>query len=154
MTQDGLAAWKPNQDMKCVFCKLNQDSHEHLFFLCTYTNRVWNEMQKLIDMKFSSNWHDIIDEFSKLKANRNIWSIIRRLVLGATVYFIWQERNSRIFMNSERKFEVLVQTIMANIKWKIMSFIVKETDNIKEVEAKWNVKFTRIKKNADSGIGE
>ena len=33
MTQDRLAAWKPNEDMKCVFCKLTQDSHEHLFFL-------------------------------------------------------------------------------------------------------------------------
>ena len=88
MTQDRLAAWKPNEDMKCVFCKLTQDSHEHLFFLCNYTNSIWNKMQNLIGMNCSYNWHEIIDEFSKMKANRNIWSIMRRLVLGATIYYV------------------------------------------------------------------
>ena len=107
-------------------------------------------MQNLIGMNCSSNWHEIIDEFSKMKANRNIWSIMRRLVLGATVYYVWQERNLRIFMNCERTVDVLVQTIMENIKWRIMSFIVKETVNVKEVEAKWKVQFKRIKRNEDS----
>lgn len=64
MTQDRIAAWKPNDDMKCVLCKLNQDSHQHLFFQCSYTNNIWAEMQMTIDKKFSYNWQNIIDEFS------------------------------------------------------------------------------------------
>ncbi|PWA73992.1 reverse transcriptase zinc-binding domain-containing protein [Artemisia annua] len=145
MTQDRIAIWKPNDDMKCVFCKLNQDSHEHLFFQCKYTKNVWIEMQKLMDKRFSFTWHSIIDEFSQLKANRSIWSIIRRLVLGATIYFIWQERNTRLFKNSERKGEVLIQNIMDSIKCRIMSFVVKETENIRAVETKWNVQLRRIR---------
>ena len=64
-------------------------------------------------------------------------------VLGATVYFVWQERNSRIFKNNERSVDTLVQNIMDSIKWRIMSFTVKESIAVKNVEAKWNVKFKR-----------
>ena len=148
MTQDRIAVWKPNDVMKCVFCKLNQDSHEHLFFQCEYTKKVWTEMQKLIDKRFSFNWHRIIDEFTQLKANKSIWSVLRRLVLGATVYFIWQERNTRIFKSNERTEDVLIQNIMDSIKWRIMSFVVKDNENVKAVEKKWNVQLRRSRSRA------
>ncbi|GKA96494.1 RNA-directed DNA polymerase, eukaryota, reverse transcriptase zinc-binding domain protein [Tanacetum coccineum] len=34
---------------------------------------------------------------------KSIWSIIRRLCLGAAIYFIWQERNFRIFRSQKRE---------------------------------------------------
>ena len=149
MTQDRIAVWNPNGDMKCVFCKQCLDSHAHLFFLCQYTNQVWKEMQKLLDKQFSDKWENIIEEFSSLKANRNIWSIIRRLVLGAAVYFVWQERNTRLFQNCERNVNVLVQSIMECIKWRIMNFVVKDTEAVKEVEKLWNVQIKRVKSKAE-----
>lgn len=100
-------------------------------------------MQDLLDKRFSFNWKVIIDEFSRLKANRNIWSVVRRIVMGASVYFVWQERNSRIFKNSERSVDTLVQNIMESIKWRIMSFIVKDSNAVRNVENKWNVKLKR-----------
>ena len=100
-------------------------------------------MQDLLDKRFSFNWKVIIDEFSRLKANRNIWSVVRRIALGASVYFVWQERNSRIFKNSERSVDTLVQNIMESIKWRIMSFIVKDSNAVRNVEDKWNVKLKR-----------
>ena len=48
-------------------------------------------------------------------------------------------------MNCERTVDILVQTIMDNVKWRIMSFIVKESASVKEVEARWKVQFERIK---------
>ena len=143
MTQDRLAAWKQDDELRCTFCNLCQDSHEHLFFQCQYTGKVWCLMQEFIDKRFSFNWKSIIDEFSKLKANRSIWSTMRRLVLGATVYFVWQERNARLFKDKERSAETLVQNIMDSIKWRIMSFTVNDSAAVKEVETKWNVKIKR-----------
>ena len=98
-----------------------------------------------MNKQFSDNWENIIEEFSSLKANRNIWSIIRRLVLGAAVYFVWQERNTRLFQNCERNVNVLVQSIMECIKWRIMNFVVKDTEAVKEVEKLWNVQIKRAK---------
>ena len=54
MTQDRIAAWKQDDEMKCVFCKQCQDSHEHLFFQCQYTKKAWSLMQDLTDKKFLS----------------------------------------------------------------------------------------------------
>ncbi|GKA46438.1 RNA-directed DNA polymerase, eukaryota, reverse transcriptase zinc-binding domain protein [Tanacetum coccineum] len=53
MTQDKIVIWKPNEDMECALCKQCLDSDEHLFFLCSYTNVVWEEMQKMLEIKFS-----------------------------------------------------------------------------------------------------
>ena len=35
----------------------------------------------------------------ELQANRGPGKIIQKLALSATIYFIWRERNSRIFKN-------------------------------------------------------
>lgn len=110
--------------------------------------------RKLLTKSSPSVWHRIIDELSQLKANRNIWSVIRRLVLGATVYFIWQERNTRLFKSNERTEEVLIQNIMDSIKWRIMSFVVKENENVKTVEKKWNVQLRRSRSRAIEGADE
>ena len=38
----------------------------------------------------------------ELHANRGPGKIIQKLALSATIYYIWRERNSRIFRNSEQ----------------------------------------------------
>ena len=37
-----------------------------------------------------------------MHANRGSGKIIQKLALSATIYYIWRERNSRIFRNSEQ----------------------------------------------------
>ncbi|GKD44319.1 hypothetical protein Tco_1268964 [Tanacetum coccineum] len=37
----------------------------------------------------------------------NIWSVVRRLVFAASVYCLWQERNSRIFRDEKKYLEKL-----------------------------------------------
>ena len=68
---------------------------------------------------------------------------MRRLVLGAAVYVVWQERNARLFKNKERNVEVLIKNAMESIIWRIMSFVVKNTCVVKEVEGIWRVMIKR-----------
>ena len=143
LTQDRIAMWDPNRVMEYVFCKQCLESHEHLFFKCNFTHKIWEGLLKLLDMQFSFNWDKIIEDFSKLKANRNIWSIVRRLVLGVAVYVVWQERNTRLFKNKENKVEVLIQNAMDSIIWRLMSFVVKDSSGVKAVEDTWKVKIRR-----------
>ncbi|GKD57623.1 hypothetical protein Tco_1291010 [Tanacetum coccineum] len=99
----------------------------------------------MLDRKFPYSWKNILEEFSKLNENRNIWSIFRRLVIGEVVYFVWQERNTRLVKNTKRRTENLVQVITETIKVRMTSFIVNESDTAKEVEEKWNVKLKRTR---------
>nr|GEZ17200.1 reverse transcriptase zinc-binding domain-containing protein [Tanacetum cinerariifolium] len=55
MTQDRVAVWKPNEPMKCVLCDQCPDSHDHLFFACSYSSLVWNEMLKTLSKELFQN---------------------------------------------------------------------------------------------------
>ncbi|GJU86462.1 hypothetical protein Tco_1294008 [Tanacetum coccineum] len=57
---------------------------------------IWNELLNKLNVRLSGCWDQIIDEMKALPAKKNISSIVRRLVCGAAVYYIWQERNNRL----------------------------------------------------------
>ena len=64
-------------------------------------------------------------------------------MIGAVVYYVWQERNNRLYNKGERSTDSLVQNIIDIIKLRMMNFIVKESNAITEVEAKWNITLRR-----------
>ncbi|GJW54812.1 reverse transcriptase zinc-binding domain-containing protein [Tanacetum coccineum] len=146
MTQDRVVVWKPNEHMKCVLCDQCPDSHDHLFFACLYSSLVWNEMLKTLSKRIISDWNNTVEEISKMKANNSIDSIVSRLVFGAVVYFIWQERNTRMYKQIKRNEESLIQTIKETVRLRMMSFIVKESIAVRRMEEIWNVKLARVKK--------
>ncbi|GKF84346.1 RNA-directed DNA polymerase, eukaryota, reverse transcriptase zinc-binding domain protein, partial [Tanacetum coccineum] len=54
-TQDNLRAWDvgPNVDLsmlRCPLCDTQRDSHEHLFFECVYSAKVWDYVRVLADL--------------------------------------------------------------------------------------------------------
>ncbi|GKC32155.1 RNA-directed DNA polymerase, eukaryota, reverse transcriptase zinc-binding domain protein [Tanacetum coccineum] len=96
-TQDNI------QDMACPFCKSCKDSHSHLFFACSYSKRLWERLKVMACLDNVSNvWGELVSGIVNKAANDGIWNIIQRLVFGAAVYFIWQERNFRLFNKWER----------------------------------------------------
>nr|GEW98674.1 retrovirus-related Pol polyprotein from transposon TNT 1-94 [Tanacetum cinerariifolium] len=151
MTQDRVAVWKPNEPMKCVLCDQFPDSHDHLFFACSYSSLVWNEMLKTLSKRIISDWNNTVEGISKMKANNSIDSIVSRLVFGVVVYFIWQERNTRMYKQIKRNEESLVQTIKETVRLRMMSFIVKESKAVRRMEEIWNVKVAKVSKVVDIG---
>ncbi|GKC87812.1 reverse transcriptase zinc-binding domain-containing protein [Tanacetum coccineum] len=143
MTQDKILMWKPNEVMRCELCKMRPDSHEHLFFKCPNSNKVWKAVQAYTNKRFSDSWKDVIEEMTNIANTNNIWSIVRRIVCGAVVYFIWQERNSRLFRKIRRDEEGIMEIIKETVKLKMMSFKVKESRSIREVERRWGIKLKR-----------
>ncbi|GKA05183.1 RNA-directed DNA polymerase, eukaryota, reverse transcriptase zinc-binding domain protein [Tanacetum coccineum] len=142
-SMDKLTVWRPNEDFKCVLCNKCSDSHNHLFFTCEFSKEVWNELLKKLNVSLSRSWDQIIDEIKDLPANRNIWSIVRRLVCGAAVYYIWQERNNRLFRNEKRESKTVLNIAMEAVVMKLIGLKVKDS-TVKEVEERWNVKMQRF----------
>nr|GEW29424.1 hypothetical protein [Tanacetum cinerariifolium] len=110
----------------CTLCKRGEESHNHLFFKCRFSKEIWTDIYKRLKMNFNQNdWESVIEEFVA-KPNANfIWSIVRRLAMGAAVYFIWKERNLlRIF-------------VVQNNRWPcIMSSMMKEKQEKDKIETK------------------
>ena len=84
-------------------------------------------------------WNSVIAKITKMPCNNSIWSIIIRLCLGATVYFLWQERNLRIFKDETREWQTVYKIICDNVKARIMGFQVKQSSAMMKAASIWNV---------------
>ena len=104
LTQDKIKQWGSYDMMVCPLCYCNSDSHNHLFFQCSYTSQFWEKVKVKLNLKCNAmEWNDIMDEVSKMYNGDSIESIIRRLGLAASVYLIWQERNNRLFIEGTKE---------------------------------------------------
>nr|GEW00269.1 reverse transcriptase domain-containing protein [Tanacetum cinerariifolium] len=47
-TQDCLRSWEVNYDLGvvCPLCETQPDSHEHLFFVCPFSQQIWSRVQQ------------------------------------------------------------------------------------------------------------
>jgi hypothetical protein len=91
------------------------DSHSHLFFECNYSKEVWVGVARELDWDgFPSSWDDIVDAISTVDSMPR--QLVHKLALAASVYFVWQERNSRIFSDKKRPPIVLIKEILALIR--------------------------------------
>lgn len=96
MKQWDVAASVNISRLKCVLCNIQSHSHEHLFFECLFSSAVWDKVKRLSILRRSNSvWGDIIQDLIVMDNRKSLGNIIRKSVLGASEYFIWQERNLR-----------------------------------------------------------
>ncbi|GJT07556.1 putative reverse transcriptase domain-containing protein [Tanacetum coccineum] len=70
----------------------------------------------------------------RLKTLDRIFKVMgERLVLGACIYFLWQERNCRCFVKKFRDIDCLYKIIVETIRMKLMGLTLKCTSNVLEV---------------------
>nr|GEU96226.1 hypothetical protein [Tanacetum cinerariifolium] len=75
-----------------------------------------------------SNWDDYVLSMA-LFNKKEIMDIVRRLVFGALVYYIWKERNKRQLFNEKRSALTIADIISKNVKLKLMSLSVLNSFN-------------------------
>ncbi|GJV01380.1 hypothetical protein Tco_1334949 [Tanacetum coccineum] len=96
-------------------------------------------------MKFKvDTWPNLVDELSSNQNRRNVWTVIRNLCLVAAVYYIWQERNLRLFQNSKREANDLADIMIEELKAKMVSIAVKNSNNVLLAELIWNEECLKV----------
>lgn len=124
-TQDKMV-WLKNVNLYCPLCNEVQDSHQHLFFDCKFSSKIWNFFKGLMKCDLAPNdLYQVLNFLSLSHINKSIWSIIQRLVLGAVVYVIWQERNFRIFQGVSRNEDVICGIIKDTVRLRLVSLKLK-----------------------------
>ncbi|XP_071741182.1 uncharacterized protein [Rutidosis leptorrhynchoides] len=140
-TQDRIQKWMPNQSFKCVLCDKVNDSVNHLFFSCEYSLKVWSSLKHYLLFKGLSNCLiEIIQSLAQYPYTSNIWCILNRIVLAACVYYIWQERNYRIFKKAQRSEGILSDEIVKFVQIKMLTFRVKQSKAVKCAAKIWKLK--------------
>ncbi|XP_022032322.1 uncharacterized protein LOC110933405 [Helianthus annuus] len=118
-TQDKLKQWDVGSAtnlnlMSCPLCCSEPDSHEHLFFECSFS-------------------------MQEVPAKKSMRSVIGRLLLAATAYFIWQERNHRLFKSKKRSVAMIGEAIVAVVRLKLASVKVKSSTTGMSLLERWKV---------------
>nr|GEW39637.1 hypothetical protein [Tanacetum cinerariifolium] len=129
-TQDKLARWDVSGSLStvCPLCELVPDSHEHLFFECSFSQQIWNHMKSYAVLSSSSpllsHIMSIVTPIANRKSSR---SVIAKLVMATMAYFVWQERNARLFKNSKRPVNQVIEVIFSSVRLKLLSCRFKKS---------------------------
>nr|XP_043639878.1 uncharacterized protein LOC122610991 [Erigeron canadensis] len=116
------------------------DSHEHLFFQCPYTMEIWDCMRKMTNLQnVSYRMDNSVQEIAEKKVQNNIGMVVCKLVLVASVYYIWQERNYRLLKKRERYGDELCKSIKYNVRLKMLALKVKKSINMMIMVDKWDL---------------
>ncbi|XP_071694721.1 uncharacterized protein [Rutidosis leptorrhynchoides] len=144
-TQDRLKPWdlvvgSDGNVGVCPLCKTEPDSRSHLFFACPYATQVWIKAAKLIDIPIvSADWQVWVEHLIPF-ANRRVVRVVEaKLVIATYIYFIWQERNSRLFKTSSRTLDQLFQVIQSTVRLKLLSVKFKDLSQVRRLKKLWSI---------------
>ncbi|XP_071728746.1 uncharacterized protein [Rutidosis leptorrhynchoides] len=103
---------------------------------------VWKIMKSLILFQgLTYKIGDIITSMTNYPFKNQIWSVITRLVIAAAVYYIWQERNKRLFKGEKKNEKDLAELAIDFIRVKLLTLKVKQSKNIHKAEEIWEIKW-------------
>ncbi|XP_009773440.1 uncharacterized protein LOC107796620 [Nicotiana tabacum] len=102
-TKDRLAKWGIVSEQKCILCKEQNEIITHLFFECKISTELWGKMLLWQGIRISvMTWKEELHwAVSKMKGE-NVSAEIYRMAFAGCVYYIWQERNLRVFQSNQR----------------------------------------------------
>ncbi|PWA85577.1 hypothetical protein CTI12_AA064980 [Artemisia annua] len=133
-------------DRRELWNELKQNSNsQHLFFKCPFSKEAWDRVKDIAEIECDEwNWIELLNNLANSCVLRNFGWVIKRLALAACVYKLWQERNGRIFRDVQRTSHEIFNNIVDTIKYNILGITVKDSVNVRRVEARWNVKCKKI----------
>ncbi|GJS42650.1 hypothetical protein Tco_0567693 [Tanacetum coccineum] len=83
--------------------------------------------------------HDIMLWFQPVASKRTFQVVVGKMLLAATSYFIWRERNNGLFKDTRRPPEEIRDLIMMTVRLKLISFRFKITPRVQRLLALWKM---------------
>ncbi|GJR54546.1 hypothetical protein Tco_1405067 [Tanacetum coccineum] len=149
-TQDLLRPWDVGggvnaSQMVCSLCGTQPDSHDHLFFDCIFSTQVWDSVKPYMGVQnMPNNIPSIVAYISPMAKVNSMRSVVTRLVLAAACYFLWQERNNRLFSGKKRTTNQVSDVIIATVRPKLLTCHFKKTSNVVTLVDLWQLPPSRV----------
>ncbi|GJW80981.1 hypothetical protein Tco_0144956, partial [Tanacetum coccineum] len=141
--QDTLMSWDLASTLvsfTCSLCESQPDSHDHLFFDCSYSKQVWKHMTDLAGLSQKHyNIYDVVSSILPIAKRRTSNTVIIKLVIAASAYFLWQERNERLFKNNKRLVVQVIECITSSIRLKLFLCRFKNSKRSLALMRRWKI---------------
>lgn len=159
-TKDRVRNWSQNNDTCCILCLNEEESHDHVFVGCSYTQEIWEKIEEMggsgglaRNIKNSNgSWDECVGSICNRSLNNSIWSVFQKLIFAAVVYFVWQERNCRIHQGQSRPVEVLAKQIYTIVKTRLLSLKVKNNSQTRKAAEAWGFRMGKDNFEACAGL--
>ncbi|XP_071729424.1 uncharacterized protein [Rutidosis leptorrhynchoides] len=116
------------------------DSHEHLFFNCSFSTQIWSYSASLSKLAIDgSTWKDVVSKLHPVAHRKSCDDIAAKLLFGVSVYFIWQERKRRLFNKSSMSCAKVKDLIYSTLLMKIMTIKWRHSRHVQIMKADWKV---------------
>nr|GEU41751.1 putative reverse transcriptase domain-containing protein [Tanacetum cinerariifolium] len=129
-TQDAFCSWDvvAGLTVVCPLCETQPDSHEHLFFDCPFSHQIWSRVKHNAGLSVLGSFLDsIVSILMPIVKRKSFKSCIGKLALAEAAYFVWQERNLRLFKSSKRSIQEVVDCVMSSVRLKLLSCRFKKS---------------------------
>ncbi|CAA0382872.1 unnamed protein product [Arabidopsis thaliana] len=100
-TRDRLISWGLHVPSLCLLCNSHDESIQHIFFDCSFSNEVWVFFTSRARVIPPFLFEDVVRWLKVPSGNKNV-SLILKLAFQASIYAIWKERNARLHISSSR----------------------------------------------------
>ncbi|XP_075098926.1 uncharacterized protein LOC142175823 [Nicotiana tabacum] len=115
-TKDRLLKWGIHNDQLCPLCSYANESIQHLFFEFQYAVALWKRLLNWQGIHRSIHgWSKELRWAENWAKNRSAKAELFKMVLAGYVYFVWQERNARLFQAKSRNCETLSKLIIQEV---------------------------------------
>lgn len=113
----------------CSLCDEELESHSHLFFNCKYSSAIWLSIATKTNIVWPQLAWPMLASWTALEYNKrkNITHIIPKLILSATIYHLWYERNNRVFNACYKNHSALEEDIWQLLRMHLGSMKNKES---------------------------
>ncbi|GJS19319.1 RNA-directed DNA polymerase, eukaryota, reverse transcriptase zinc-binding domain protein [Tanacetum coccineum] len=103
-------------------------------------NVVWDSMKVMAGLSNVMGSIDIIiDTLIPMSKRRSARSVVAKIVVAACCYYIWQERNFRLFKNLKRSPQQVIDCIKVTVRLKLLSCYFKKSKDAMEVIHLWEL---------------
>ncbi|MFS8004735.1 hypothetical protein Hanom_Chr13g01229261 [Helianthus anomalus] len=111
---------------------------------------VWNNVRTMTNMEHVNG--DLSDIMSWMELNVSLKkpdNVISRLVVAAASYFVWQERNNRLFTQRQRTAAVVAQEVITTVRMRIMTLKFKRRFENGSLMEKWKIPRSNLEMEPD-----
>ncbi|XP_059291162.1 uncharacterized protein LOC132044673 [Lycium ferocissimum] len=115
-TRDRLFKWGITTDQICPVCDKEPESLNHLFFVCEVSAEIWQKLLNWIGIrKVPTHWTEELGWAELNAKGRNPQAEVYRMMLAAAVYYVWRERNARVFQSQRQSPQAIIKLIIQDI---------------------------------------
>jgi len=107
-------------DRSCSLCGTSEETHQHLFFQCEVSSRIWRQIKDWVGFRHSTASLASTVKWLRKEGRGSSWqSKAKQVAFACSVYYIWSARNRLIFEGQS----ILVDSIISRIKTQVYRII-------------------------------